>query len=170
MLISDVKCKKKPDINDRLFIDCFLMVVFLFNSMKLNIVSATYHVFINHRGSEILDLSRNSELVQVKGMPSTLIRLDLQECYQLKASINLSNLVDLKFLCISRCGKLETLNVEGLMSLEEIQAEECLELKSIEGLSQPERLKYLRISTNTGVIWNDICNFLVSILHNTEYY
>jgi len=27
MLISDVKCKKKPDINDRLFIDCFLMVV-----------------------------------------------------------------------------------------------------------------------------------------------
>jgi hypothetical protein len=118
---------------------------------------------------ETLDLSENRRLVQVKGWPSALIRLDLQGCDQLKALINLSNLVDLKFLCINECIDLETLNVEGLMSLEEIQAEECRKLKSIEGLSQRERLKYLRISTNTDVIWNDICNVLVSNLHNTAY-
>jgi Leucine-rich repeat (LRR) protein len=114
---------------------------------------------------ETLDLSYNRALMQVKYLPSTLVRLNLQGCVRLKALINLSNLVDLKFLCISRCEELETLNVEGLTSLEEIQAEACRELKSIEGLSQLERLKYLRISTITGVIWNDICNFLTSTSH-----
>jgi hypothetical protein len=120
---------------------------------------------------ETLDLSDNSELMQVKGLPSTLIRLNLQGCDQLKTLINLSNLVDLKFLCINECIHLETLNVEGLMSLEEIQAEGCSKLKSIEGLIQRERLKCLRISTNTDVIWNGISMFwLVFITQHINSY
>lgn len=114
---------------------------------------------------ETLDLSENSFLMQVKDLPSTLVRLDLRRCSRLKTLIHLSNLVDLKFLCINNCRELEILNVEGLTSLEEIQAEDCMELKSIPGLSQLERLKYIRISTNTDVLWNDICNFLTSTSH-----
>jgi hypothetical protein len=103
--------------------------------------------------------------MQVKNLPSTLLRLNLQGCWLLETLIKLSNLVDLKFLSVNRCFKLETLNVEGLTSLEEIQAEACWELKSIQGLSQRERLKSLSISTNTDAIWNDICKFLASTSH-----
>jgi len=98
-------------------------------------------------------------------LPSTLVRLNLQRCQQLKELINLSNLVNLKFLCINDCMALETLKVEGLTSLEEIQAEECIKLKSIHGLSQREGLKYIRISTDTDVMWNHICSFLTSTSH-----
>lgn len=114
---------------------------------------------------ETLDLSGNRKLKKVENLPSTLLRLNLQGCSQLKTITSLSNLVDLKVLKANQCSVLETLNVEDLISLEEIQAEACWELKSIQGLSQRDRLKCLRISTDTRAIWNDICNFLASTSH-----
>lgn len=109
---------------------------------------------------ETVDLSENIGLTQVKGLPSTLTRLSLQGCREMKSLTNLSNLVNLKFLNINGCLGLETLNIEGLISLEEIKAEGCWKLEKIRGLSQRERLNCLKISTDNSVIWNDICKFL----------
>lgn len=111
---------------------------------------------------ETIDLSTNIRLMQVHSLPSALVSLNLENCIELKTLTNLSNLVNLKFLFINRCLGLETLNVEGLIFLEDIEAEKCWKLKSIEGLSELERLNCLNISTNTRVIWNVICNFLTS--------
>lgn len=111
---------------------------------------------------ETVDLSLNAWLVQVNGLPSTLVTLNLEGCSRLKTLENLSNLVNLKFLNLNRCVGLENLDVKGLTSLENIKAEECLQLHSIKQLSEPEQLNSLQISTHNGVIWNDIFQFLAS--------
>ena len=43
-----------------------------------------------------------------------------------------------------------------------IKAEACWALKKIEGLIQREWLNCLHISSNSGVMWNDVCDFLTS--------
>ena len=55
--------------------------------------------------------------------------------------------------------------------MEEIKVEACSALKKIEGLSQWEWLNCLHISSNSGVMWNDICDFLASreILSNAIF-
>ena len=89
---------------------------------------------------ETVDLSHNSRLMQVYGLPSKLVRLNLQGCSRLETLTHLSNLVNLKFLNINGCFALKTLNLKGLTMLEEIKAEACWALKKIEGLSQREWL------------------------------
>lgn len=107
---------------------------------------------------EVIDLSWNFNLIQVRGFPSTVVRLSLENCTKLKTLTSFSNLIHLKFLNINSCKELEMLNVEGLRSLEEIRAESCWKLKSIEAFSQLERLNCLRI-THSGVIWDDILQY-----------
>jgi hypothetical protein len=46
--------------------------------------------------------------------------------------------------------------------LEEIEAEKCWKLKRIEGLSCLKRLNCLKISTDDGIFWEDVCKFLKS--------
>lgn len=111
---------------------------------------------------ETADLSGNARLTQVNGLPSALVTLNLEGCSSLKTLTNLSNLVNLKSLNINRCVTLETLDVNGLTLLEEIKAEACLKLHSIEQLSDLQRLNSLRISTDNIVFWRDIFQFLVS--------
>lgn len=111
---------------------------------------------------ETADLSRNAWLTQVNGLPSTLVTLNLEGCSRLKTLTNLSNLVNLKSLNINGCVTLETLDVNGLTLLEEIKAEACLKLHSIEQLSDLQRLNSLRISTDNIVFWRDILQFLAS--------
>lgn len=111
---------------------------------------------------ETADLSRNAWLTQVNGLPSTLVTLNLEGCSRLKTLTNLSNLVNLKSLNINGCVTLETLDVNGLTLLEEIKAEACLKLHSIEQLSDLQRLNSLRISTDNIVFWRDILQFLES--------
>lgn len=111
---------------------------------------------------ETADLSRNAWLTQVSGLPSALVTLNLEGCSRLKTLTNLSNLVNLKSLNINGCVNLETLDVNGLTLLEEIKAEACLKLHSIEQLSGLERLNSLRISTDNIVFWRDILQFLAS--------
>ena len=63
---------------------------------------------------ETVDLSHNSRLMQVYGLPSKLVRLNLQGCSRLETLTHLSNLVNLKFL--NRYGflALKTLNLKDL--------------------------------------------------------
>lgn len=109
---------------------------------------------------QTVDLSGNFGLTQVMGLPSTLARLCLQNCKELKTLTNLSHLVNLKFLNINECVQLKTLNVEGLTSLEEIKAMACWKLRSMEGLSLLEQLNCIYISTDRRGIWNDIRMYL----------
>ena len=111
---------------------------------------------------ETVDLSHNSRLMQVYGLPSKLVRLNLQGCSRLETLTHLSNLVNLKFLNKYGCLALKTLNLKGLTMLEEIKAEACWALKKIEGLSQREWLNCLHISSNSGVMWNDVCDLVTS--------
>lgn len=114
---------------------------------------------------ETVDLSGNFRLMQVIGLPSTLVRLSLQNCKKLKTLTNLSHMVNLKFLNINECMKLKTLNVEGLTSLEEIKAVACWKLRSIEGLSLLAQLNCVYISTDRRGIWNDIGMYLTFAPH-----
>jgi len=111
---------------------------------------------------ETVDLSGNFQLAHVNGLPSRLVRLNLQKCWELKTLTNLSNLKTLKFLNINECRGLKTLNVGGMTSLEEIKAVGCWKLKTIEELSSLEQLNCVYISTDKRVMWNDICMYLSS--------
>ena len=75
-------------------------------------------------------------------MPSSLVKLMLINCRKLKALINLSNIVNLKFLNIVLCEELETSNVEGvnLKFLNIVSCEE-LETVNVEGLIQLEEIQ-----------------------------
>lgn len=112
---------------------------------------------------ETIDLSQNSVLMKVNILPSALVNLDLSSCPKLKTLTTLSNLANLKFIRVSYCIDLETLNVGGLISLQEIEARGCCKLKRLEGLSKCGRLDRLNISTDTRTIWNDIGVLWVSI-------
>ena len=111
---------------------------------------------------ETIDLSENSRLMHVNGLPSAVVSLNLQNCPELKILISLSKLQNLKYLNINDCCNLKTLNMEGLALLEEFKAERCWELKRIEGLSRQERMNCLHISTDNTNLWKDIGEFLVS--------
>ncbi|XP_057813217.2 disease resistance protein RPV1 isoform X2 [Cryptomeria japonica] len=108
---------------------------------------------------EIVDLSNNPNLTDIEGLPANLIRLNLMDCPALETLRCLSNLTSLKFLNVSGCGGLQTLNVEGLSSIELIEADECWKLQRIQGLRQLQKLSHLRISTGfsiSGSTWTDI--------------
>jgi len=101
--------------------------------------------------------------VRVEGLPSGLVRLNLKGCREMKTLRNLSKLEHLKFLNINGCVELEALNVKGLNLLEEIKAEGCWKLTSIESLCELKRVNCLHISTlNGGLISNAILEILVS--------
>jgi len=110
----------------------------------------------------INNLGVSSSLMQVEGLPSSLVSLMLMNCSKLKALTNLSNLVNLKILNIFNCKELETVNVEGLIQLEEIQACSSLKLKRIVALSQLKRLNFLKLQiyNENGLICDDICQLL----------
>ncbi|KAH9328113.1 hypothetical protein KI387_000221, partial [Taxus chinensis] len=111
---------------------------------------------------EIVDLSNNESLTDIEGLPGNLIRLDLMNCLGLKTMTCLSNLASLKYLNISGCDGLKTVNVQDLSSIEVIKAEECWELQSIKGLGQLQKLAHFEISTGNSVFsstWRDIMTF-----------
>ncbi|KAH9308031.1 hypothetical protein KI387_035942 [Taxus chinensis] len=133
---------------------------------------------------ENVKLSNNPDLRVIEGLPGNLLRLNLMHCPELKTLICLSNLtclkylnisgcyrletLDLKGLCsieylnISGCNRLETLNVEGLRSTEVVKADKCWNLQSIQGLAQLQKLAYFHISTSNSVsssIWRNIMMF-----------
>lgn len=112
---------------------------------------------------EIVDLSNNLCLTNIEGLPDSLIRLKLMDCRALKTFTCLSYLTRFKSLDISGFDGLESLNVEDLSSVEEIKADECWRLGSVQGLAQLKNLSYFQISTFNTVsrsAWRDI---LVSI-------
>jgi hypothetical protein len=74
---------------------------------------------------ETLNISENIQLIRVEGPPSTLLSLNLEGCSTLETLMVHSEIVNLKFVNINRCHELETLDVEGLRSLEKIRADQC---------------------------------------------
>ena len=83
---------------------------------------------------ETIDLSENSRLMRVNGLPSAVVSLNLQNCPELKILTSLSKLQNLKYLNINDCCNLKTLNMEGVASMEEFKAEGCWDLQRIEYL------------------------------------
>ncbi|XP_059076410.1 disease resistance protein RPP2B-like [Cryptomeria japonica] len=98
---------------------------------------------------EIVDLSSNIYLREIGRLPGSLITLNLTNCSELRTLACLSNLAGLKVLDISGCIELETLNVEGLNSMEVIKADMCWKLQSIQGLGQLQKLSYFQISVDS---------------------
>ncbi|KAH9303662.1 hypothetical protein KI387_008066 [Taxus chinensis] len=96
---------------------------------------------------ETVDLSNNQPLTAIDGLPGNLIRLNLMNCPALKTLTCFSNLASLKYLNISGCDGVETLNVKSLVSVEVIKAEECWKLQSIEGLGELQNLSHFQVST-----------------------
>ncbi|XP_057822292.2 disease resistance protein TAO1-like [Cryptomeria japonica] len=95
---------------------------------------------------EILDLSDNRLLTEIGRLPANLTSLKLTNCSKLTRLACLSNLARLKVLDINGCGELETLNVEGLKSIQDIKANRCWQLRSFQGLDILEQLSCFQIS------------------------
>ncbi|XP_057814699.2 disease resistance protein RUN1 isoform X2 [Cryptomeria japonica] len=98
---------------------------------------------------EIVDLSGNDYLREIGRLPGSLITLNLINCFSLRTLACFSTLAGLKVLDISGCVELETLNVEGLSSIEVIKADRCWKIQSIEGLEQLQKLSYFQISVHS---------------------
>ncbi|KAH9303671.1 hypothetical protein KI387_008075 [Taxus chinensis] len=111
---------------------------------------------------EMVDLSNNQRLTAIEGLPGNLIRLNLMNCPALKTLTCLSKLANLKYLNISGCDGVETLNVKSLVSVEVIKAEECWKLQSIEGFGELQKLSHFQISTDS-LVWRGILTFPSSI-------
>ncbi|KAH9303673.1 hypothetical protein KI387_008077 [Taxus chinensis] len=111
---------------------------------------------------EMVDLSNSQRLTAIEGLPGNLIRLNLMNCPALKTLTCLSKLASLKYLNISGCDGVETLNVKSLVSVEVIKAEECWKLHSIEGLGELQKLSHFQISTD-NLVWRGILTFYSSI-------
>ncbi|GLJ24536.1 hypothetical protein SUGI_0468790 [Cryptomeria japonica] len=97
---------------------------------------------------EIVDLSSSIYLKEIGSLPGSLITLNLTDCLKLRALACLSTLARLKVLDISGCAKLETLNVEGLNSIEVIKADKCWNMQNIQGLGQLRKLSYFQMSVD----------------------
>ncbi|XP_059077656.1 disease resistance protein RPV1 isoform X3 [Cryptomeria japonica] len=95
---------------------------------------------------ETVDLSYNCLLRKIGRLPDNLISLKLTNCSRLTRLACLSNLARLKVLDISGCGELETLNVEGLKSIQVIKANRCWQLRSFQGLDLLAQLSCFQIS------------------------
>ncbi|KAH9303666.1 hypothetical protein KI387_008070, partial [Taxus chinensis] len=121
-------------------------------SMSKICISTDRGLFLN---LERVDLSNNLHLTANDGLPGNLIRLNLMNCLALKTLTCLSNLASLKYLNISGCYRLETLNVKSLASMEVIKAEECWKLQSIEGVCELQKLSHFQVST-ANVKWSGI--------------
>ncbi|XP_059076886.1 receptor-like protein 7 [Cryptomeria japonica] len=101
---------------------------------------------------ETVDLSYNRLLTKIGRLPDNLISLQLTNCSNLTSLACLSNLARLKVLDISGCGELETLNVEGLKSIQVIRANGCWELRSFQGLDLLEQLSCFQMSVQPSAI------------------
>eukprot|EP01018_Ginkgo_biloba_P023528 Gb_26264 [translate_table: standard] len=109
-------------------------------------------------GTLIVSDCRN--LVEVEALPTTLVRLKLENCWQLKRISGLSGLSKLRYLDISGCCELEEMSSLAYMSsLEDVKTDGCWKLESLEGLEQLKLLKKIQIASGNGNIWKDI-NFL----------
>ncbi|XP_059077647.1 TMV resistance protein N-like isoform X2 [Cryptomeria japonica] len=96
---------------------------------------------------EIVDMSGNRRLTKIGSLPGNLISLNLTNCSKLRTLACFSNMARLKVLDISGCDELQTLNVEGLSSIEVIKANGCWKLQKIQGLKLLEKLSCLQISS-----------------------
>ncbi|GLJ27777.1 hypothetical protein SUGI_0545140 [Cryptomeria japonica] len=101
---------------------------------------------------ETVDLSYNRLLRKIGRLPDNLISLKLTNCSRLTRLACLSNLARLKVLDISGCGELETLNVEGLKSIQVIKANRCWQLRSFQGLDLLAQLSCFQISVRAWCI------------------
>eukprot|EP01018_Ginkgo_biloba_P023509 Gb_17378 [translate_table: standard] len=109
---------------------------------------------------EALTVSDCKNLVEVESLPTTLVRLKLENCWQLKRISGLSGLSKLRYLDISGCCELEEMsNLAYMISLEDVKSDGCWKLESLEGLQQLKLLKKIQIAAGNGYIWKDI-NFL----------
>lgn len=125
------------------------------------------------RGMEDLTKLELKNIKSIQSLPinfsllGNLTTLDVSGCVGLtalpstsKTLSRLQYLVNLKFLNISKCSKLKTLNVQGLTSLEEIKADACWNLKKIDDLDSLDRLNCLHISTDNNLMWTVIKKYL----------
>lgn len=125
------------------------------------------------RGMEDLTKLELTNIKSIQSLPinfsllGNLTTLDVSGCVGLtalpstsKTLSRLQYLVNLKFLNISKCSNLKTLNVHGLISLEEIKADACWNLENIVDLDSLDRLNCLHISTDNRLMWTDILNYL----------
>lgn len=125
------------------------------------------------RGMNVLTKLELKNIKSIQSLPinfsllGNLTTLDVSGCVGLtalpstfKRSSQLQSLVNLKFLNISKCSNLKTLNVHGLISLEEIKADACWNLENIVDLDSLDRLNCLHISTDNRLMWTDILNYL----------
>ncbi|XP_059071410.1 disease resistance protein RPV1-like isoform X2 [Cryptomeria japonica] len=95
---------------------------------------------------ETVDLSYNRLLRKIGRLPDNLISLKLTNCSKLRRLACLSNLARLKVLDISGCDELETLNVEGLKSIQVLKANRCWKLRNFECLDLLDQLSCFQIS------------------------
>ncbi|XP_059077653.1 disease resistance protein RUN1 [Cryptomeria japonica] len=113
---------------------------------------------------EILDLSDNRLLTGIGRLPNNLISLKLTNCSNLRRLACLSNLARLNFLDISGCDELETLNVEGLKSIQVIKANGCWKLRSFQGLDLLDQLSCFQISVSGWWMPSSIPRFLIKTI------
>ncbi|XP_057846968.2 disease resistance protein RPV1 isoform X1 [Cryptomeria japonica] len=117
---------------------------------------------------EILDLSDNSLLTGIGRLPDNLISLKLTNCSKLRRLACLSNLARLKVLDISGCDELETLNVEGLKSIQVIKANSCWKLRNFECLDLLDQLSCFQISVAAWPMLLSISRLLILNCQETK--
>ncbi|XP_059073014.1 disease resistance protein RPV1 [Cryptomeria japonica] len=106
---------------------------------------------------ETLQAAFCDDLVEVKGLPITLVDIDLHGCPSLKKISGLSNLTKLKYLNMRGC--LELQELDGLSqstSLELLITDGCCMLTKMDGLKHLSQLKDIQIAACQTGIWPGI--------------
>jgi len=113
------------------------------NSTKLSELSFAEGVCPN---LQRLSIRWCHQLVEVGTLPSTLIKLKLISCDNLRKVKGLCGLAKLQRLDISDCKMVQELpSIDTLVSLEEFEASQCVKLKSIQGLAPLKNLRIISV-------------------------